>query len=100
MRISRAVRASCGVLLATVLMRTVDAGRDELANVRAADGTDDASVSAAEGAEDTSVSGELAEIASVEEAAASEELIVIEDAIVREEALLRAWARRTRRTYG
>ena len=106
MRNSLAARASCGVLLAAALARNVDAGRDELASVRAADGADDASVSAAEGAEDASVCAADADedideaIVSGGVAAVAEELIVTEDAIVRDEGILRAWARSTCRDYG
>eukprot|EP00972_Heterocapsa_arctica_P110414 16255805-Heterocapsa_arctica.AAC.1 len=59
MRSSRAARASCGVLLAAVLARTVDAGAVELDTVRAAEGNEDATVWAAdveaEGADEDTV---------------------------------------------
>ena len=48
MRNSRAARASCGVLLAAVLARTVDAGAVELDTVRAGEGIEDATVWAAD----------------------------------------------------
>ena len=98
MLISRAARASCGVLLAAVSARTVEAGAVELDTVRAADGTDDASVSAAEGAEDASVCAADADEDSDEaivSGGVASELTVTERAIVRDEGILLARSRST-----